>query len=44
MVFLFKEKGFPRKSLCYCVVLLLLCLLKFTVILNFFFPTSGIRE
>ena len=29
MVFPFKEKGFPCKSLCSYVVVLLLCLLKF---------------
>ena len=29
MVFPFKEKGFPRKSLCSCVVELSLYLLKF---------------
>ena len=29
MVFPFKEKGFSYKFLCSCVVVLLLCLLKF---------------
>ena len=39
MVFPFKEKGFPRKSLCFCVVVLPLCLLKFIHSNIEFFPT-----
>ena len=40
MIFPFKEKGFPRKSLCSCVVVLLLCLLKFIHNYIKFFPTN----
>ena len=43
MVFPFKEKEFPHKSLCSCVVVLPLCLLKFIHSYIEFFPTSGIR-
>ena len=32
MVFPFKEKGYPRKSLCSCIVMPLLFLLKFIYI------------
>ena len=38
MVFPFKEKGFPHKFLCYCVVVLPLCLLKFIHSYIEFFP------
>ena len=40
MVFPFKDKGFTRKSLCFSVVVLLLCLLKFIHSNIEFFPTS----
>ena len=40
MIFPFKKKGFPRKSLCSCVVVLLLCLLKFIHNYIKFFPTN----
>ena len=39
VVFPFKEKGFPRKSLCSYVIVLLLCLLKFIHNYIEFFPT-----
>ena len=39
MVFPFKEKGFPRKSLYSCVVVLSMCLLKFIHSYIEFFPT-----
>ena len=41
MVFPFKEKGFPRKSLYSCVVVLPLCLLKFIHSYIEFFPTNN---
>ena len=41
MIFPFKEKGFPRKSLCFCVVVLPLCLLKYIHSYIEFFPTYG---
>ena len=44
MVFPFKDKGFTSKSLCYCVVVLPLCLLKFIHSYIEFFPTSDIRD
>ena len=43
MGFSFKKKGFSRKSLCSCMDVLLLCLLKFIHNYIEFFPTSGIR-
>ena len=43
MVFPFKEKEFPHKSLYSCVVVLPLCLLKFIHNYIEFFLTSGIR-
>ena len=39
MIFPFKEKVFSCKSLCYCVIILLLCLLKFIHNHIEFFPT-----
>ena len=39
MVFPFKEKGFPHKSLCSYMVVLLLCMLKFIHSYIEFFPT-----
>ena len=41
MIFPFKEKGFPRKSLYSCVVVLPLYLLKFIHIYIEFFPTES---
>ena len=38
MVFSFKEKGFPHKFLCYYMVVLPLCLLKFIHSYIEFFP------
>ena len=43
MVFPFKEKGFPCKSLSSCMVVLPLCLLKFIHSYVEFFPINGIR-
>ena len=40
VIFPFKEKRFPRKSLCSCVVVLPLCLLKFICNYIEFFPTN----
>ena len=37
--FPFKEKGFPCKFLCFCMVVLPLCLLKFIPSYIEFFPT-----
>ena len=39
MIFPFKKKGFPRKFLYYCVVVLSLYLLKFIYSYVEFFPT-----
>ena len=44
VVFPFKEKGFPRKSLCFCVVVLPLCLLKFIHSNIEFFPTGWTHD
>ena len=44
VIFPFKEKWFPRKSLCFCIVVLLLCLLKFIHSYIEFIPTFIINN